>query len=59
MDRLFEEFKFIYVRDLLGYFLFGGERRRIEIVRIIVNNLSFILFDEFFVGVDLIVVEDI
>lgn len=39
--------------------LSGGERRRVEIVRVLMKNFKFVLLDEFFVGVDLIVVIDI
>ena len=59
IDKLLEEFKLTHVRQSLGYSLSGGERRRVEIARTIVNNPSFILLDEPFAGVDPIAVEDI
>ncbi len=42
-----------------GYNLSGGERRRTEIARTLVNNPKFILLDEPFAGVDPIAVQDI
>lgn len=54
-----EEFYIEYLRDSMGQLFFGGERRRVEIVRVLVANSKFILFDESFVGVDSISVIDI
>lgn len=59
LEQLFEEFSLMYVWKNLGNCLLGGEKCCMEIVCVLVINLKFVLFDEFFVGVDLIVVEDI
>jgi lipopolysaccharide export system ATP-binding protein len=42
-----------------AYTLSGGERRRVEITRALVNRPKFILLDEPFAGIDPIAVEDI
>ena len=59
MQSLIEEFKLSHVAKSLGYALWGGERRRVEIARTISTNPDFILLDEPFAGVDPIAVEDI
>lgn len=51
-DRLVEEFELTRVRYQLGATLSGGERRRVEIARVIAMEPSFILLDEPFTGVD-------
>jgi lipopolysaccharide export system ATP-binding protein len=58
-DRLIEEFGLERVEHSKGYSLSGGERRRTEIARALVNDPKFILLDEPFAGVDPIAVEDI
>ncbi|MDI6773189.1 MAG: LPS export ABC transporter ATP-binding protein [bacterium] len=51
-DRLIEEFELTRLRHQLGATLSGGERRRVEIARVIAMEPSFILLDEPFTGVD-------
>ncbi|RMF59951.1 MAG: LPS export ABC transporter ATP-binding protein [Calditrichaeota bacterium] len=56
---LMEELRISHLAKNKGYNLSGGERRRTEIARALVNNPKFILLDEPFAGVDPIAVQDI
>jgi lipopolysaccharide export system ATP-binding protein len=58
-QQLMEELSIAHIAKNKGYNLSGGERRRTEIARTLVNNPKFILLDEPFAGVDPIAVEDI
>jgi lipopolysaccharide export system ATP-binding protein len=61
-DRLREHLDELGVRhlsDVKAFSLSGGERRRVEIARALVNSPSFILLDEPFSGIDPIAVGDI
>ncbi len=59
LEELLTEFSITHIRKNMAYALSGGERRRTEIARSLVNNPSFILLDEPFAGIDPIAVEDI
>jgi len=48
-----------HLSDNIAGTLSGGEKRRLEIARSLINNPDFILLDEPFAGVDPIAVEDI
>lgn len=56
---LLEEFGITHLKDSKAYALSGGERRRVEIARSLVNSPLFILLDEPFAGIDPIAVADI
>jgi len=59
LDQALEELGVTRLAKSKAYTLSGGERRRVEIARALVNNPSFFLLDEPFAGVDPIAVEDI
>ncbi len=59
LEELLEELDIAHLRKNKAYTLSGGERRRVEITRALVNNPKFILLDEPFAGIDPIAVEDI
>ncbi len=56
---LLEELGILHIASVKGYALSGGERRRVEIARALVNSPSFLLLDEPFSGIDPIAVGDI
>ncbi len=59
LEALLDELGVKKLRKNKAYTLSGGERRRVEIARSLVNNPLFFLLDEPFAGVDPIAVEDI
>ena len=59
VERLMAEFSITHLRDVLATKLSGGEKRRCEIARCLINNPKVLLLDEPFAGVDLLSIQDI
>jgi len=59
LTELLEEMGIGHLRKARGIELSGGEKRRVEIVRALATEPSFILLDEPFAGIDPIAVQDI
>jgi lipopolysaccharide export system ATP-binding protein len=59
LDQLLGELGLSHLRKSKAYSLSGGERRRLEITRALVQRPKFILLDEPFAGIDPIAVHDI
>jgi lipopolysaccharide export system ATP-binding protein len=58
-DRLLDELGITRLAGQLAAYLSGGERRRLEIARALIQNPKFILLDEPFAGIDPLAVDDI
>ena len=59
VEKLMTEFSITHLKDVKATALSGGEVRRVEIARCLINNPSVLLLDEPFAGVDLLALEDI
>jgi lipopolysaccharide export system ATP-binding protein len=59
LEGLLEELSIEHLRKSKAYALSGGERRRLEITRALVQDPKFMLLDEPFAGIDPIAVNDI
>ena len=59
VEKLMAEFSITHLKDVKATALSGGERRRTEIARCLINNPKVLLLDEPFAGVDLLSIQDI
>lgn len=59
LNRILDEFNLASFSDRFGYQLSGGERRKVEIARVIAVDPVFILLDEPFAGIDPIAVNEL
>ena len=59
VENLMAEFSITHLRNIKATALSGGERRRTEIARCLINNPKALLLDEPFAGVDLLSIQDI
>tara|TARA_Y100000590_G_C15613426_1_gene974770 strand:- start:445 stop:1209 length:765 start_codon:yes stop_codon:yes gene_type:complete len=59
VEKLINEFSLSHLRNLKATSLSGGERRRVEIARCLINNPKVLLLDEPFANVDLLSIQDI
>ena len=59
LEQLLKEFDLLDLKDHIAISLSGGERRRVEIARVLAGDPKFILLDEPFTGIDPIAIQDI
>ena len=59
LEILLNEFDLLKLKDHLAISLSGGERRRVEIARVLATNPKYVLLDEPFTGIDPIAIQDI
>ena len=58
-EELLAEFNLTALRRMKGYTLSGGERRRVELARLLATSPRFALLDEPFTGIDPIMVGEV
>ena len=58
-EALLTEFNLTSLRRMKGYTLSGGERRRVELARLLASSPRFALLDEPFTGIDPIMVSEV
>ena len=58
-EELLAEFNLTALRRMKGYTLSGGERRRVELARLLASSSRFALLDEPFTGIDPIMVGEV
>jgi len=58
-EELLAEFNLTAIRRMQGYTLSGGERRRVELARLLASSPRFALLDEPFTGIDPIMVGEV
>ncbi|MCG2725585.1 MAG: LPS export ABC transporter ATP-binding protein [Elusimicrobia bacterium] len=59
VNNLLKEFGLIELKKQKAWSLSGGEKRRLEVARVMINDPKIILLDEPFVGIDPITVSDL
>lgn len=59
LEKLLYEFDLLELRNHIAMSLSGGERRRVEIARVLATDPKYMLLDEPFTGVDPIAIQDI
>ncbi len=59
VEKLMVEFSLTHLRNVYANSLSGGERRRVEIARCLINNPKILLLDEPFANVDLLSIQDV
>ena len=59
LEELLREFDLLDLKDHIAISLSGGERRRVEIARVLAGDPKFILLDEPFTGIDPIAIQEI